>query len=170
MELHVETDKLANRIAEALRDHEEKLLSELAERIGRKLKATPDTSSGIGLECNHEIMGIEPHGLYPVSFLAERWDVSEDNVRKKPEVELPRSDWKGGEIRDRGIDVLRYEGINVEEHMSESPARLETELATEFPESRQSNRRPSRYDEENRNGRPYHDDLPALSDEDSSRD
>jgi hypothetical protein len=168
--LQIETDDLAGRIAEALRDHEEKLLSELAARIARKLKATPDTSAGIGLSDEPEIMGIEPHGLYPVSFVADRWDVSEDNVRKKPQVELPRSGWKGGEIRYRGIDILRYEGVEVEEHIDEPSSRLEGERADLSSEAGQSNGHSSPATTQTGNGRPYNSELPPLSDEDSTAD
>ena len=170
MELHVETDDLAGRIADALRDHEEKLLSELAARIARKLGTRRDTSPGIGLHNDPEIMGIEPHKLYPVSFLAERWDVSEDNVRKKPQVELPRSGWKGGEIRYRGIDILRYEGVEVEEHITEPSSQLDGERAGLSPEGGQLNGQTSPTTTENGNGRPYQSDLPNLSDEPSSTD
>jgi hypothetical protein len=164
MELHVEIDALVSRIADALRKHEEQLLSELVARISQELKATPDSLDSIESSGDTEIKGIQPYALYSVSCVAKRWSVSADNVRKKPQSELPRSDWEGGEIRYRGIDILRYEGVDVEKYMSESSAKLETELTTEFPESRQSNRRPSRSDEGNGNGRPYNSELPALSD------
>jgi hypothetical protein len=170
MELQIDTEKLVRRLADALRQREERLLSKLVTRIIEEIGTTSDRRSAVDQRGDIEVKGIELHALYSVSFVADRWNVSADNVRKKSEEELPRSDWKGGEIRYRGIDILRYEGVDVEKHMSESSAKLETELATEFPESRQSNRRPSRSDEENGNGRPYNSELPALSDENSPPD
>lgn len=170
MKLHVETEDLARRIAEALREHEERLLSELTARIARELTATPNTSAGIGLSDDPKIMGIEPHGLYPVSFVADRWDVSEDNVRKKPEVELPRSDWRGGEIRYRGVDILRYEGVDVEAHVDELPFQRESERAEQSPEPPQSNGGHSPTTTQTGNGRPYNSELPSLSDEESPAD
>ena len=170
MELQIDTEKLVRQLGDLLRQREERLLSKLVTRIIEELGTTSHRRSAVDQRGDIEVKGIELHALYSVSFVADRWNVSADNVRKKSEEELPRSDWKGGEIRYRGIDILRYEGVDVEKHMSESPARLETELATEFPESRQSNRRPSRSDEESGNGRPYNSELPALSDEDSPPD
>ncbi len=170
MELQVDTNDLALRIAEALREHEEKLLSELAARVARELEKTPDPSGEFGLSDDPEIMGIEPHALYPVSFLAERWDVSEDNVRKKSQGELPRTGWKGGEIRYRGIDILRYEGVDVEDHIEESLPRLEDKRAEQPPTSTRSNGQPSSPDEETENGRPYQSNLPELSDGSASTD
>jgi len=158
MELHVETDELVWRIAEELREHEEQLLSAVVARVARELRTTPDTSAVIGQSDDPEIKGIQLHALYSVSFVADRWNVSADNVRKKCDEELPRSDWKGGEIRYRGIDILRYEGVDVENHLEGSPARMESDRASQSPEPLQSD------------GRPYTGDLPALSDQDSSRD
>ncbi|WP_263790010.1 hypothetical protein [Salinibacter sp.] len=170
MELHIDTEKLIRRLADALQQREERLLSELVARITKEPRPTTDFPTANDASEHREVKGIQPHALYSVSFVADRWNVSADNVRKKSEEELPRSDWKGGEIRYRGIDILRYEGVDVEKHISESSAKLETELATEFPESQQSNRRSSRSDGENGNGRPYNSELPALSDEDSPPD
>lgn len=168
MKLEIDEKKLVERLADMLVQHEERLLSEVVRRIDDKPAASESVAGT--RESNAEIMGIRPHALYPVSFVADRWDVSQSNVRKKTQEELPRSGWKGGEIRYRGIDILRYEGVNVEEHVGESPARLETELTSESPESRRSNRRPSPSDDERENGHPYNSELPALSDEEPSPD
>lgn len=170
MELHVETDELARRIADELRPHEERFLSDLVARVARELGKTPDTSALIGHSEDPEVMGIKVHGLYPVSFVADRWDVSEDNVRKKPQVELPRSGWKGGEIRYRGIDILRYEGVDVEEHLDEPSSLPEDGEVGRVTEPPQSHDRGSTPSEEDGDGHPYSDDLPALSNEDSSPD
>jgi hypothetical protein len=167
MKLDIDEEKLVERLADLLVQHEERLLSEVVRRIDENRPAASESVAG-ARESNPEIMGIRLHALYPVTFLADRWDVTEDNVRKKPESELPRSDWNGGEIRYRGIDILRYEGVDVEKHMSESPARLENELAPELPEFWRSNERPARPDKGSGDERPYNGDLPALSDEESS--
>lgn len=169
MKLDIDEEKLVERLADMLVQHEERLLSEVVQRIEEKRPVAREAVAGVR-ESSAEIMGIRLHALYPVTFLAARWDVTEDNVRKKSESELPRSDWKGGEIRYRGIDILRYEGVDLEAHMSDSSTRPETELTPEFPGSRQSYRRPSRSDEESKNGRPYNSELPTLSDENSPPD
>ena len=170
MELHIETDELVWRIAEALQEHEERLLSQFVARVARELRTTPATSTAIGHSDDPEILGIKVHGLYPVSFVADRWDVSEDNVRKKSQGELPRSDWEGGEIRYRGIDILRYEGIDVEEHVKDLSSLPENGEVDRAPKPSQSTDRGSTPAEKNGKGRPYNGALPALSDEDSSRD
>jgi hypothetical protein len=170
MELHVEIDALVRRIAEALQEHEERLLSQFVTRVARELRKTPATSTAIGDSDDPEILGIKVHGLYPVSFVADRWDVSEDNVRKKSQGELPRSDWEGGEIRYRGIDILRYEGVDVEDHLDGSSARMKNDRASQSSEPLLSDGRPSFCAEENGDGRPYSSDLPALSDEPTSPD
>lgn len=170
MKLHVETDDLARRIADTLLKHEERLLSELVARITRELKTNPTTSHVGGQSGDTEIEGIVPHRLYPVSFVAERWNVSPDNVRKKSEEELPRSDWKGGEIRYRGIEILRYEGVDIEEHLDGSSSQLRDPRGSQSPEAPQSKGRSSCPNEGSEDERPYNGDLPALSDEESSSD
>lgn len=166
MELHVDTEKLARRIADALRDHNEQFLSDLAARFAQEFRTTG--SSGTEMIRDTEIMGIVPHKLYPVSFVADRWNVSADNVRKKSEEELPRSGWKGGEIRYRGTDILRYEGVDVEEHLDGTSPELDEK--NQFPEQRQPKGHSRRAGEENGDGRPYESGLPALSDEPTSTD
>src|SRR5690606_14322947 len=62
------------------------------------------------------IRGIDPHALYSAKFLADRWEYSVSHVRDNiPREELPRVKWRGGSIRYRGIDILRYEGVPDEE-------------------------------------------------------
>jgi len=170
MELHVEIDALVSRIADALRRHEERLLSELMARISKQLGAPSGSVAVTGHSEDTVIKGIQLHALYSVSFVADRWNVSADNVRKKSDEELPRSDWKGGEIRYRGIDILRYEGVDIKEHFDGSPARMRSDRASQSPEPLQSDGRPSFHAEENGDGRPYSSDLPALSDEPTSPD
>jgi len=168
MELHVEIDALVSRIADALRRHEERLLSELMARISKQLGAPSGSTAVTGQSEDIVIKGIQLHALYSVSFVADRWDVSDDNVRKKSDEELPRSDWKGGEIRYRGIDILRYEGVDVEEHLDNSSPELEEEAQS--PELRQLEDHPRREGDGNGNGRPYSSDLPALSDDSAPTD
>ena len=170
MELHVEIDALVSRIADALRRHEERLLSELMARISKQLGAPSGSTAVTGQSEDIVIRGIQLHALYSVSFVADRWNVSDDNVRKKSDEELPRSDWKGGEIRYRGIDILRYEGVDIGEHFDGSPARMRSDRASQSPEPLQSDGRPYFHAEENGDGRPYSSDLPALSDEPTSPD
>lgn len=168
MEIRVDINELARRIADELRDHEERLLSELMVRITKKFGATSGSPAGVEMSGDTEIMGIKPDMLYSVSFVADRWNVSADNVRKKSEEDLPRSDWKGGEIRYRGTDILRYEGVDVEEHLDGASPELDEKA--QFPEQRQSGDHSRGAGEVNGNGRPYKSDLPALSDEGTSTD
>jgi hypothetical protein len=175
MKIHIDTDELVMRFADALRQHENQLLSKLIDGIVRKLRANPVTplagprNSG-PRNAGPKIMGIQLYALYPVSFVANRWEVSPDNVRKKSDVELPRSSWKGGEIRYRGIDILRYEGVDVEQHLAEAPSQLEEKHANRSTEPPHSNGRSSPPVDENGNDRPYHTDLPDLSGDSSSPD
>lgn len=168
MELQIDIENLVRRLADALRQREERLLSELAARIIEEIGPTSDSMSAIGQNGDSEIMGIVPHKLYPVSFVAERWDVSADNVRKKSDEELPRSDWNGGEIRYRGIDILRYEGVEIDEHLDGSPSRARDSRGSRSPEIPQAKGRPSLPNGESGDERPYNGDLPALCDEESS--
>ncbi len=60
--------------------------------------------------------GIDPFRLYTVAFLADRWSYDRhDTVREITQDLLPRAQWKGGVIRYRGADILRYEGYSEEE-------------------------------------------------------
>ena len=168
MELQIDTEKLIRRLADMLRQREERLLSEFVARITEDPGVTcgsPTTDDASG---HHEIKGIQLHALYSVSFVADRWDVSADNVRKKSEEELPRSGWEGDEIRYRGIDILRYEGVNIEEHLDSSAPELDEK--SQFPEPRQPEDRSRRAGGENGNRRPYNSNLPALSEDSASTD
>lgn len=171
MELHVDTDELVKRLVEELRQREERLLEELVDRVVERLdrsrgsRAVPTAGESV------EIMGVEPHALYPVSFVADRWNVSADNVRKKSQEELPRAGWKGGEIRYRGFAILRYEGVEFEER-SEIEDRSDDDVLSEARPSvsPHDHLRPAAPKNENQDGRPYNCDLPDLSDEDGSPD
>ena len=170
MELHIDTEKLISRLEDMLRQREEQLLSEFVARITEEPGMTSDSPATDDASGHHEIKGIQLHALYSVSFVADRWDVSADNVRKKSEEELPRSDWKGGEIRYRGIDILLYEGVDVEEHVGEASSPPVSGEIDRAPEQHQSVDRVSTPAEKSGEGRPYNGNLPALSDQDSSRD
>jgi hypothetical protein len=170
MELQIDTEKLFRQLADALRQREERVLSKLVTKIIEELGTTSDRRSAVDQRGDIEVKGIELHALYSVSFVAERWNVSPDNVRKKSEEELPRSDWKGGEIRYRGIDILRYEGVDVEEYLDGSSSQLRDPRGSRSPEAPQSKGRSSRPNKGSEDERPYNGDLPALSDEESSPD
>ena len=61
------------------------------------------------------VRGIDPHALYSRATLAARWDSAPETVRKIPEDELPTVRWRGAQVRYRGADVLRYEGVPEDE-------------------------------------------------------
>ena len=61
------------------------------------------------------VRGLDPHALYSRKTLAERWDSSTETVRRIPAAELPEASWGGGQVRYRGADVLRYEGVSESE-------------------------------------------------------
>src|SRR5690606_38906140 len=61
------------------------------------------------------VRGVDPDALITTSVLAERWGMEADSIRRIDEEALPRAPWRGGGIRYRGADVLRYEGVSEEE-------------------------------------------------------
>jgi hypothetical protein len=83
------------------------VLDRLADALAERLE---DRSLGLSLDEDGKVMGIDPWRLYTVSQVAERLSVSEKTVRRN----LPRADWNGSGVRIRGIDILRYEGVDVE--------------------------------------------------------
>jgi len=87
-----ELDRIADRLAERLRE-------DLPDAF------VPDDGT---------IKGLDPHRLYTAEQVAERWSVSKDTVYRN----LERADWNGQGARFRGIDILRYEGVDVEEPAS----------------------------------------------------
>lgn len=94
---------------------EDDLAAAVAERV---IEALPAELAGLLQQSGEapagdEILGVAPFKLYPVAYLAERWDVSKNFIRRLPQDELPRADWHGREIRYRGLDILRYEGVDV---------------------------------------------------------
>lgn len=109
-----------------------------------------------------QIKGIDPHKLYPVSFLEERWDYSKSAVYRISNVQLPRVDWNGGEIRYRGRDILEYEGVDVDSRLNDRQSNPRDNSSDRSPHRSKSNgHKTSRNGEEN-DGRPYEDDLPEL--------
>jgi hypothetical protein len=87
-----ELDRIADRLAERVRE-------DIAEAV------VPDDGT---------IKGLDPHRLYTAGQVAERWSVSKDTVYRN----LERADWNGQGARFRGIDILRYEGVDVKESSS----------------------------------------------------
>jgi len=83
------------------------VLDRLADALAERLE---DRSLGLSLDEDGKLMGIDPWRLYTVSQVAERLSVSEKTVRRN----LPRADWNGSGVRIRGIEILRYEGVDVE--------------------------------------------------------
>lgn len=170
MKLHVDTEGLAGQIAETIIRHVERLLPDAINAVTTRLHGKQSLTSDSSQKVGAEIMGLHPFALYPVAFVAERWDVSRDYVRKKPESELPRSNWKGGEIRYRGIDILRYEGVNVD-HLCDATSEYapdgsacEMERNSLSPNRAQPKITHSPATSHNAGGRPYRSDLPNLSD------
>ena len=105
-------------------------IDELADRLADRLDEKAPGLTRPELEPGNTICGIDPHALYSVAFLAERWDVSESTVRRLDERgELPRVEWGGRGVRFRGIDILRYEGVDVK-------ARSEPEKPSSEPAQR----------------------------------
>ena len=88
----------------------------LAERISEELASAVVPDDGT-------IKGLDPHRLYTAQQVAERWNVSKDTVYRN----LRRADWNGQGARFRGIDILRYEGVDVEEPVSSGRASSSTQ-------------------------------------------
>lgn len=82
-----------------------------------------------------KIYGINPYQLYTTSEVAERFHMSPSGVRRLPEEDLPRAPWQGAEIRYRGIDILRYEGVAVENLLSEAATSASGRQTLEHSES-----------------------------------
>lgn len=81
-------------------------LNHIADRIAERLAEERDSTS---LSADGTIKGIDPHRLYTAAQVADRWSVSEKTVRRN----LQRADWNGQGARFRGVDILRYEGVDV---------------------------------------------------------
>jgi hypothetical protein len=96
-----ELDRIADRLADRVRE-------DIAEVV------VPDDGT---------VCGLDPHRLYTAGQVAERWSVSKDTVYRN----LERADWNGQGARFRGIDILRYEGVDVE------PARSSPDADTKSP-------------------------------------
>ena len=97
MQVDLNDDEL-DRLAEQLVDRLPDLL------LDRNVQRAPD---------DDEILGIDPHCLYSVRFVADRWNVSTDTVYRLSDEELPRAEWQGSGVRFRGAAILEYEGVDV---------------------------------------------------------
>ena len=120
-------DEIAQRVVEKLRDE-----------FGDFLKE--GSSHGT-------VRGIDPYARYDAAFLADRWTVSKDTIYRMDEEELPRAEWKGQGVRYLGLDILRYEGVDVD---SDKDNKV-TESAPRPPAERGDGA-----------GRPYNNSLPEL--------
>jgi len=126
-------------------------IDELADRLADRLDEKAPDLTRPEIEPGDTICGIDPHALYPVAFLEDRWDISESTVRRLEERgELPRVDWEGRGVRFRGIDILRYEGVDVR-----------ARTGSEKPSSEPAQGRPSG-DGRAASGSPSYPDLPEL--------
>ncbi len=108
-------------------DDLDRLSDRLAEVVHAKL---PDWRPLVSDPEHGEILGIDPHALYSVKFLAERWEVSPDTIYRRSDEKLPRADWHGTGVRYRGIDILRYEGVDLDR---EEPVSQEEGVHQEAP-------------------------------------
>jgi hypothetical protein len=107
-------------------------IDELADRLADRLDEKAPHLTQPEMETGDTICGINPHALYSVAFLEERWDVSESTVRRLDERgELSRVDWEGRGVRFRGIDILRYEGVDV--NARAEPEEVPSEPAQDNP-------------------------------------
>lgn len=101
---HIE-DLIAEAVELRLRDRLDEIHDAL--RASRRQETAPPSR-------DEGIKGLDPNALYSVSFVAQRWDVHPQWVRDLDDETLPRAAWPGCEIRFRGADVLKAEGILVD--------------------------------------------------------
>lgn len=146
---------IVDRLSEVLPD----LLKETIEQID---VSQPDPRQYPQQNNAREIAGIDPHKLYPTSFLEQRWEYSKSAVYRIPEVELPRVDWNGGEIRFRGKDILEYEGIDVGSRLRERPSGSKDSSSDRSPKRSNANGHKTSATGGDSDGRPYEGNLPEL--------
>lgn len=116
-----------------------RIADRLAEKLCGRMPARVDTEG--------KIHGLDPHRLYTAQQVAERWNVSTDTVYRN----LERADWNGQGARFRGVDILQYEGVDVEpDPPSSSPGgpSIQTDESTS--------------PDDGGDGRPYKGTLPEL--------
>jgi hypothetical protein len=94
-------------------DQEE--LDHIADRLADRVR---EDIAGAVVPDDGTVRGLDPHRLYTAGQVAERWSVSKDTVYRN----LDRADWNGQGARFRGIDILRYEGVDVERARSSPDA------------------------------------------------
>lgn len=87
---------------------EEEELERLADRVAKKVDARSSASGKTSSE--GKIHGLDPDRLYTAKQVADRWSVAKKTVRRN----LKRTDWNGDGVRFRGIDILRYEGVDMD--------------------------------------------------------
>lgn len=97
------------------------------------------------------IMGIDPHALYSAASVGERWDLSPSKVASK--IEPVRME--GCQNRFRGLDILRFEGVN---------DKLLAPFSPRLPENVKSlpKRTSQRATGTAGSKKPYRQDLPSL--------
>ena len=139
-------------------DDLDRLSDRLAEVVHAKL---PDWRPLVSDPENGEILGIDPHALYSVKFLAERWEVSTDTIYRWGDEQLPRADWQGSRVRYRGIDILRYEGVDLDNEASatQDDGAPQTDAV---PQAEETNREPDRAPESGTTESNYSGKLPKL--------
>ncbi|PQJ26758.1 hypothetical protein BSZ35_19105 [Salinibacter sp. 10B] len=119
MQLELEDDEL-NQLADRIAD---RLFSRLTSEGGGALVQSDDGT----------IHGIDPHRLYTAAQVADRWSVSKKTVRRN----LERTEWDGNGVRYRGIDILRYEGLDVEASREDSASKTSSAASEAETESGQ---------------------------------
>jgi len=84
---------------------EQEEVEQIADQLAEKLRGRVPMRTGE----EDKVCGLDPHRLYTAQQVADRWSVSKDTVYRN----LDRADWNGQGARFRGIDILRYEGVDV---------------------------------------------------------
>ena len=144
----------ANDLAQAIAPRLESHLKEHFDALINSDATTPHLDRG------KMALGLEINGLYSVSEVAQRWGVRKDYVRRCDRNALPRSGWRGGEIRYRGIDILRFEGVDLETQDQNLPDERAPSPAPDRPPSGDG----ASCEEGSRSTRPYQCNLPSLDD------
>jgi len=105
-----------------------------------------------------EIYGIGPYELYSTAEVAERFHMSNSGIRNLPEEDLPRAPWSGFENRYRGIDILRFEGVPVEDYLPVD--QYLDDIDGEKSESARKPKKSPRHDAQTESSSPVGDRLP----------
>lgn len=122
---------------------------EIAQRVAAQL--WKHVQGLVASNASTEVHGLDVHALYDVATIAERWKVSDTTVRRAIQNgDLQQADWHGTGIRVRGLAILRYEGVPVDN----APSAPSGDSAAHTP--------PDPPTPSGDNARPYRDDLPSL--------